>query len=413
MKLITHLRRVLPGLILSIFLPCAMAQQSPPTAGGGSTGGSRGDTSNKVPSIKPQPTTPLPQKPNLQSLFITGTVVMEDGTPPPTGAVIERMCGGRTKKEAYVNPTGYFGFQIGGATTFSVIPEASDDTFGGMDSFGGRMSQMGMGSSTGMPQSSGLMGCELRAQLTGYRSSIITLDGFNPIGQLEVGTIVLHAIEKVQGTTISLTDMQAPKEAKKAVDRAGKAVKNKNFEEAEKDLKTAVGFYPGYASAWYQLGQVYQLQKRFQDARGAYDKSIAADSRYVNPYIQLARLAGMEQKWQEVADITDRAMALDPLDFPEGYYFNCLAYFSLNKLDAAERSARRTYRLDGQHRFPRIHLILAEILRRKPDLPGSIEQLQAYLKFAPAATDADKIRSLIDEMEKSAKTLASSQPDNQ
>jgi tetratricopeptide (TPR) repeat protein len=412
MKSIEHLCRLLPGLVLAILFPCAMAQQSKPPTTGGGTGTSPGNATKSTP-VNPQPTTPAPQRSNLQSLFISGTVVMEDGTAPPTGAVIEKVCGGSIKKEAYVSTTGYFGFQIGGlSNNFNVIPEASDDSFGRGDSFGGRISQPGFSSSSGLTPTAGLMGCELRAQLAGYRSSVIMLDGFNPIGQLDVGTIVLYANERVQGTTISVTDMRAPKEAKKAMDRAAKALKNKKLEDAEKDLKSAVGVYPEYASAWFQLGQVYQIEKRFEEARGAYDRSITADGKYVNPYIQLARLAGMEQKWQEVADITDRAMTLDPLDFPEGYYFNSVAYLSLNKMDVAERSARKAFRLDSQHRYPRVHLILAEILRRRQDVSGSIEQLQAYLKFAPQASDADKVRSMIADLQKTAKPLASNQPDN-
>jgi tetratricopeptide (TPR) repeat protein len=412
MKSIKHLRCLLPGLALSVVLPWGMAQQSPPPAGGGNTGTTPGAGGSKSVPVNPQPTTPVQPRPNFQTLFITGSVVMEDGTPPPTGAVIERVCGASIKKEAYVNSTGYFGFQIGGQPNISVIQEADDDSFGRMGSFGRSMGSSGAMNSAGMSSNFGLMGCELRVQLSGYRSSVITLDGFNPIGQLDVGTIVLYSIERVKGTTVSLTDMKAPKNAKKAVERANKAVKGQRLGDAEKDLKTAVEIYPEYATAWFQLGQVYQIEKRFDDAKSAYDKSIAADSKYVSPYIQLARLAGMDQKWQAVADITDKAITLDPLDFPEGYYFNCIANFTLNNMDAAERSARKAFRLDAQHHFPRVHLILAEILRRKQDLSGSIEQLQAYLKYAPQANDADKIRSMIAELEKSSKTVASTQPNN-
>jgi len=411
MKSIKYLRHALSWLVLSTLLPLGLAQQSPPTSGGGNTGASGGNSNKPVP-VNPQPTTPVQPRPNFQTLFITGTVVMEDGSIPPTGAVVERVCGASIKKEAYVNSTGYFGFQIGGTPNVSVIQEADDDSFGRMGSFGRPMGSSGMLNSPGMPGNSGLMGCELRAQLSGYRSSIVTLDSFNPIGQLDVGTIVLYPIERVKGTTISLTDMKAPKEAKKAVERANKAVKSQKLGDAERDLKTAVEIYPEYATAWFQLGQVYQLEKRFDDAHNAYDKSIAADGKYVSPYIQLARLAGMDKKWQEVADITDKAMALDPLDFPEGFYFNSIANFTLNNMDAAERSARRAYRLDSQHRFPRVHLILAEILRRKQDFSGSIEQLQSYLKFAPEASDANQVRSTIAELQKSAKTVANTHPDN-
>ncbi len=411
MKSMGFLRRFAPILIVTLMaLPSAFAQQVKPPVG---SGGSKGDTSK--PPVTPQPTdNSRPQKLNPQALFIYGVVVQEDGNPLPPGAVIERVCGGRAKKEAYVTTTGSFEFQIGGTmNASSVIPEAGDDSLTGFGTFGSRSMQSGgQGSAFDPMSASNLMGCEVRARLSGYRSSSVILDGSHQAGQFDVGTILLTPISRVPGTVISLTDMRAPKEAKKSLERANKALEKKNLPEAERNLKTAVEAFPDYASAWYKLGLVYQQQKRNQDARDAFNKAIAADSKFVNPYFQLARIAGIEQKWQEVADITDRALALDPLDFPEGYYFNSLAYYVMNKLDIAERSARKAQRLDSLHRIPRINVMLADILEKKRDFAGSIEQLQAYLNFSPTPADADRIRLKIQKLEDQSKSLASNPPEN-
>ncbi len=407
------LRRTLPPLLALILLPWAVAQQTKPPGGGGAgnTGGSRGDT-NKPPVVQPPTDVPRMPRQNPQMLFISGMVVQEDGTPLPSGVVIERICGGRVKKEAYATSSGSFGFQIGGISRFNgILPEASDDSFGSMDGFGRQSSQQGTMGAPADPLSSGnLMGCDLRAQLAGYRSNTIILGGLTLSGNVDVGTILMQPISKVQGTMVSLNDMRAPKEARKAKERAAKAVQKGNLNQAEKDLKAALDAYPDYASAWYQLGLVYQKQKRNQDARDAYKRAIQADSKYVGPYIQLAGLAGMEQKWEEVAEITDRALALDPLDYPEGYYFNSVAYYVLNKLDVAERSARKAQRLDPLHRIPKINLILADILQLKQDLTGSKEQLRAYVNFSPTPPDADKVRARIQKLEEMSKSVASTGP---
>ncbi len=410
MKAIRLVSRISPVIIiLMMTLPCALAQGKPP--GGGGAGNSKGD--NSKPPVTQQPPATQNQKmqrQDLQTVYITGMVVQEDGSPLPTGAVIERVCGGRVKKEAYVSASGSFGFQVGGINaTSDVLPDASDDdTFGGgFGSFGGQPSPSGFGSAgSNMMSPSNLMGCELHVQLAGYRSSTIILDGFTPMGNLDVGTILVQPISKSPGTTVSLTDMQAPKSAKRSLEHANKALQKKNLPEAEKELKLAIDAYPNYATALYKLGMVYQLQNRIPDAREAFTKAIAADGRFVNPYIQLARLAGMEKKWPEVAEITDKAMALDSLDFPEGYYYNSLANLFMQKLDLAERSARKAQRLDPLHRLPRTNLLLAEILERKHDISGSIEQLQAYLKFTPAPPDADEARQRLQKLEESSKTMA-------
>jgi hypothetical protein len=87
-------------------------------------------------------------------------------------------------------------------------------------------------------------------------------------------------------------------------------------------------------------------------------------------------------------------------------------FLRLNEMDAAESSARKTQRLDGQHRFPQVHLILADIFQSKHDIAGTVEQLQSYLKFAPEASNAEKIRSRLQELESSSKNLADKQPEH-
>jgi len=146
----------------------------------------------------------------------------------------------------------------------------------------------------------------------------------------------------VEGTTISATSLNAPKDAKKAYEKGREAIKNKKLDQARTQLEKAVAIYPKYASAWYELGTVYERDKQIEAARKAYGESLAADSKYVSPYLRLASLSVMEQKWKDVVDSTNRLIKLNPLDFPAAYFFNSVANYNLENLDAAEKSARET-----------------------------------------------------------------------
>ncbi len=331
-------------------------------------------------------------------LFICGSVMLDDGTPPPSGVVIERSCNGVKRREAYVDSNGRFSFQVG-ATNY-VMPDAT----------GSSVPRQGLPASAatspslvpfGMDSawSVALTGCELRAQLAGYRSNVLKLDQFASFGSIDVGGMVLYPIARVPGTTVSVTLLQAPQNARKALARAEKEVRNGDLEEAERHLKTAVAAFPRYAAAWFRLGLVYRQSARNQEARGAFSKAIEADRNYVNPYIELGRLAHLEQKWQEAADLTGQALALDPVDFPEAYFMNSLANYYLDQMDLAEQSARNAMRLDGQHRFPQLHVLLANILELKKDITGMAEELRTYLRIAPESADAARVRARLKNLE--------------
>ena len=161
-----------------------------------------------------------------------------------------------------------------------------------------------------------LTGCALRAALKGYKSSSIEL-GTAPVSMiLNVGTIVVFPNEKVQqDATVSTISLRAPKAAKKALEKARAALQKDRAGDSEKHLKSAIALYPQYGDAWFELGKLYQNQRRIDDARNAYSNAIECDRLFVTPYVWLGLLSAAEQRWQETADLTERALDLDPASF--------------------------------------------------------------------------------------------------
>ncbi len=404
-----RISRFLPMAVFLLILPWAAGQQGNQGSGSGSGSGGTTTTPPKRPTVPNITTTPSTQLPNLQTIpetiFITGYVMQEDGTPPPFGTEIELDCGDTITREATVNSDGHYGFQVGSSNRIGrVMPDASDqietDPFD-MSTAGTASSAYGvLKSSTRTPLSIRLLRCEVRAQHPGYRSSSARMVAGEIGGYTEVDPIIIYRIEKVQGTTVSVTSLMAPKEVRKSIERASKALKNSKFGEAEELLKSSIEKYPKNAEAWFLLGQAYHLQSRNEDAEDSYGKAIGIDSFFVRPYIPLARLALAQDSWEEAAELTDRALELDPVTFPEAYMLNALSYYYLEDMETAERSARRGQRLDFAKQYPQMHLILSNILTRKNDEPGSIQEMRLYLKAAPDAPDAPLVRSRIQEKER-------------
>jgi tetratricopeptide (TPR) repeat protein len=254
------------------------------------------------------------------------------------------------------------------------------------------------------------MNCDLRASLPGFRSDLVSLAGRRMMDNPDVGTIILHRLGNVEGTTISATSLQAPKDAKKAFEKGTDALKKKKFEEAQKQLEKAVELYPKYATAWFELGMLYQQRKQVDLAKKAYAQALAADAKFVKPYLQLTQFSVQEQKWQEVADTTSRVIKLNPFDFPFAYFYNSAANFNLRNFDAAEKSAREALKLDTQHRIPKIEHLLGIILANKQDYTGAAEHMKSYLQQVPEASDVDLVKKQLAEIERLLGARTATQP---
>ncbi len=344
-------------------------------------------------------------------VYISGKVVLDDGTPPADSVTLQLMCGASSPRNVgFTNSKGQFSVDLTDRTNNSrfadaSVPGAGWDPSAAGNSNGGP-SNGGPGQS-GIGSRAGFFGCELYAVLPGFSSDRIDLNNRRSLDNPEVGTLVLHRLGNVEGFTISATTAMAPKDAKKAFEKGRNAEKKQKWDEAEKEFQKAVDEYPKFASAWYELGFAQQKQNNIEVARKSYTRSLEADPKFINPYGQLAALAVREQKWEEVADTTSHLLHLNPVDFPIDWYFNAVANLQMQKLDVAEKSAREGIATDREHRIPKLNHLLGVILAQKHDYSGAVENLRAYLLSSPPASDADLAKQQLAEFEKLA------QPDPQ
>ena len=320
-------------------------------------------------------------------IYLSGEVRLADGTVPPDRVVIERVCAGYTRPEAYTDSKGRFSFQVGDRNS-GVFMDAS--VAGDSQSFDSRRGV----------SAQELSGCEIRASLPGFQSDSVILGFRRALDNPDIGIIHLHPLANVQGFTFSGTTALAPKDARKAYESAAGKMKKEKWAEAEKELVKAVGSYPKYAIAWFDLGRAYQRQKKFNEATDAYKQAIQADSKFINPYGQLALLAVFQEKWDDVAQYSSRMLKLNPYVPAEMYFYSALANYNLRNSDVAEEHARQAAKIDTQHKIAKIQHLLGVILMEKQEYTGAAESLRLYLQLSPNAPEANAIRSELNEMEK-------------
>jgi len=385
----------------------AYGQKGAPTAGGGGGGaasptrGTNLPTTNNNPTLNPSNTNNPVNDPSLnRPIFLMGKVMFDDGSPTNKDIRIERVCGTSTRTEGHVDGSGAFSFQIGGSTPaesmsadisdFGSNSPSQNSPFGGTN---GSSTTNGSGSgSKTMGTESALWGCELRASYPGYRSDSVNLAGRRSMDDPNLGTLILHRLGNVQGTTISVTTAQAPKSAQKNYEKGIQAFQKGNLDDAEKRLQAATGEYPKYALAWFMLGEVQQRQNKIEDSRKAYIAAIEADRRYVSPYDQLARLAAKENKWDDAAQYSKHVIELNPVEFPSSFWYNTVANYNLSKDAEANKSALALVKLDTQHHYPEVNRILSELALSSKDYAAAANYLKAYLTLVPNARDAETLK---------------------
>lgn len=318
-------------------------------------------------------------------LFFAGRVLLEDGTPPLEPVLVVRACGeARPVPQAYTDPDGGFAFELGrNASSIMDVQNPFVTT------------PSGLGGTT----QDDLTGCELRAVANGYTSDAVNLTSRRLLENPDVGVIVLHPLEGVVGSVFSRTTLLARKEAREAFEKGRELTRNQKYDEAIDAYEKAVRSQPRFAAAWFELGLVHQMQNHPHEAEEAYRESATADPKFVKPYRQLAFLAFHEQRWPEVLEATDRLLFLDPVSYPDAYYFDSVARFQTGDLEAAERSARKATSLDSQRTPPRAYAVLGAILIEKQDYAGAAQQLRAYLALAEPGPEADQARAMLEQLE--------------
>jgi tetratricopeptide (TPR) repeat protein len=343
--------------------------------------------------------TPGPgQYPDRQMpIFFSGTVVMEGGAGPAADVAIQRVCSGGPRTVAFTNNKGHFNFQWG--SSGGIVQDASESGSGnGMraaDDMGANGIRMGGG---GLPGQS-MQGCELIASAPGFQPAWLDLSNRRGGDNPDLGTIVLHRIAGVEGTSVSITALNAPKDARKAWEKGTEFLRKSKTAEAEKELEKAVGIYPKYANAWFDLGRARVQRQADVPARDAFLKAIDADGKLIGPWLELGKMAVVRRDWPDAARYLDRALELDPVDYPRLWYEDALADYHARNFDRAERNVREALKVPLANRDPHADQLLAFLLMRKEDYAGADEALRAYVQLSPNAQDLVRVREQIEEVD--------------
>jgi tetratricopeptide (TPR) repeat protein len=376
---------LLTALFASFFLVVTAHAQKP--SGGGQSQGSSSSNSNANNS----PDGSTNRQPDMDALihqgragsYYGGTVKLSGGALPWDPILVNVVCNGDTRHTTITDAKGNF-----------IISPKPDDA-------AANSAASSPNASNGAAQNKAVaqfVGCDVKAALTGFDSSSVTISQRNLTDDPNIGTITLKPAENATGSAMSATTAAAPKDAAKAYEKARSEWAENKPDKAQKDLQKAVQIDPQFAEAWYQLGKIQEAQKS-PDAANSFQKAVAADPKFVPPYEHLVSTAAQAEKWQDVLDTTDKELQLNPAGSPRLFYYNAVANMKLNKTDAAEESCKKAIAADPNHTEPNAEQLYAVILANKQDLPGALEHLRIAAKYLPPGPNADLVKKQIAQLE--------------
>ena len=203
----------------------------------------------------------------------------------------------------------------------------------------------------------------------------------------------------VRSTTVSVTRLKVPPNARIEYEKACDASNKNKFEESEQHARGAIDKFQDYSAAWVMLGVILEEQHKAQEARDACSHAAAIDATYLPAYLCAAEVSARNREWEQVLNAADLALGLKSEGDPYAYYYRAKAYLYMAKPVEAKKSALQAVEMDVNHDEPSFYLLLAEIYDREGDSANAIAQLQQFLKHPTDRQQENAAKRLLAKLE--------------
>ena len=205
-----------------------------------------------------------------------------------------------------------------------------------------------------------------------------------------------EAPKDATGSSVSAADLAVPDNAKKEFGAAQKALDAKDFDSGIAHLKKATELYPNFPQAYATMGAAYLEQKKYKEAQEALEKAVQLDPKAAGAYIELGATLNQLKDYPGAVTALTKGLDLNA-DVPAGNYELAKAYMAQQQWQNAEPALRKV--IAAQPDMASAHVMLGNILLKKGDGPGALNEFQTYLKLDPNGPMAPGVREVIPKIE--------------
>jgi len=207
----------------------------------------------------------------------------------------------------------------------------------------------------------------------------------NTMGYVEIALKTRVEARPVNGTVSAFElDHKVPSKAYKEALAADKSLKKKDTDAYIAHLEKALAIDPDYLLARRNLGIMCLKTGKFQDSIDAFQEVLKKDPRSLTAYAGISSADLQLNKYEEAEEAARHAVEVDPGSDISHFFLG--VSLVLQGKDAPE-ALEHLQRVES--RFPRAHLIVAEILERMGKKSEAKSHLQAYLASGDKSVKTD------------------------
>jgi Flp pilus assembly protein TadD len=223
--------------------------------------------------------------------------------------------------------------------------------------------------------------------------------GFPPQSYTLVIRLEFKGRTDAKPAVINAEFANVPKPALDHYNNAVEKAKKNDHTGAIDELKLAIKEYPSFMQAFNELGVQYLKLNQLEDADEAFKGAlkIAPDARA--PLINRGIANVLMKRYGEAVPILRKALTKDDQS-AVGHYFLGQALANLGLFEDAEKELLASLKL-GKEEMKEAHRLLAILYASRGANKQAAEELEAYLKLAPDAPDAKKLKEKIRQLKES------------
>lgn len=201
------------------------------------------------------------------------------------------------------------------------------------------------------------------------------------------------AVPKGLGNTVTLAELNVPKEASQELARGANEMQHGNWKKAAEHLSKAVSVYPQYASGYYDLSVAESHLGKTDAQRDALQKALTINDNFVPALVSLAHLDIADHKPDQARMRLNKALTTEPTNV-EALALCVRVDYLLGQDEQAIADAEKVHAVPHAG-YATVHYTAAGSYERLNQISQMLAQLQLFLQEDPSNPRAEYVRQTI------------------